>query len=272
MFEKRTRTNKNRSWTDEQLIEAVKTSTSVRQCVLKVGLKEAGENTKNVILHIKRLNLDTSHFLGKGQKGSTHDSLKRCTVEEMMVEDGRRGDTPTIKKWLIDRKIFAYECSICKLSLWLDQPISLHIDHINGTPHDNRIENLRLLCPNCHSQTDTYCGKGKTKGKAKQLCIECKEDKTYNKYDLCEDCRLNHLKNGDYVKKHKAETFFDDKTDEWLIAEVVKAGSFSAFESIAGLSRTSIKNHLKERGLIDKIHEELDKIRSPLSGKIYSKK
>jgi hypothetical protein len=268
----RTRTNKNRSWTDEQLIQAVKTSTSVRQCVLAVGLKEAGENTANVKLHIKRLNLDTSHFLGKGQKGSTHNHLKRCTIEEMMVENGQRRDTATIKKHLIDKGIFPYECLICKLSTWQNLPISLHIDHINGTPSDNRIEKLRLLCPNCHSQTDTYCGKGKSKDKPKQNCIECNAIKTFNSYDLCEDCRLQHLKNGDYASKHKAESFFDDKTDDYLITEVVKAGSFSAFEAIANLSRTAIKLHLKKRGLLEKISEELGKIRSPLSGKPHAKK
>jgi 5-methylcytosine-specific restriction endonuclease McrA len=52
-----------------------------------------------------------------------------------------------------------YKCQCCGISEWLDKPISLQLDHINGINNDHRIENLRFLCPNCHSQTDTYAGK-----------------------------------------------------------------------------------------------------------------
>lgn len=61
---------------------------------------------------------------------------------------------------LIQNKIIPYVCAICKTTPeWLGKPLSLHLDHINGISNDHRIENLRFLCPNCHSQTETYCGR-----------------------------------------------------------------------------------------------------------------
>jgi len=55
--------------------------------------------------------------------------------------------------------LLEYKCSICGINTWLNKPLTLQLDHINGDNRDNRIEILRLLCPNCHSQTDNFCGK-----------------------------------------------------------------------------------------------------------------
>ncbi len=62
-----------------------------------------------------------------------------------------------IKKIIIRDKLLSYECDICHNFEWLGKKLSLHLDHINGIHNDNRLDNLRFLCPNCHSQTDTYC-------------------------------------------------------------------------------------------------------------------
>lgn len=67
-------------------------------------------------------------------------------------------DRKHIKKIIIRDNLIPYQCS-CGISEWLDKPLSLHLDHINGNNKDNTLENLRFLCPNCHSQTETYCGR-----------------------------------------------------------------------------------------------------------------
>jgi hypothetical protein len=69
----------------------------------------------------------------------------------------------TIKKSLIEKH--GYKCQICNLSSWLDKPISLELDHIDGNHFNDEESNIRLLCPNCHSQTDTFRGRNINTGK-----------------------------------------------------------------------------------------------------------
>ena len=86
-----------------------------------------------------------------------HPKIYSGNVKEY-IENGinRRA---TIKRLLLRYNILEYSCGICGISEWLESELTLHLDHINGVNDDNRIENLRLLCPNCHSQTETYAGK-----------------------------------------------------------------------------------------------------------------
>ena len=83
-------------------------------------------------------------------------------MQEYLVKDKRHPSLNRLKEKLIKEGLIENRCSLCKLGpVWSGKPLSLHLDHINGDPTDNRLENLRLLCPNCHSQTDTYCGRSK---------------------------------------------------------------------------------------------------------------
>ena len=66
-----------------------------------------------------------------------------------------------LKIRLIKEDVLENVCSICLIESWNNKPLVLQLDHINGISNDHRLSNLRLLCPNCHSQTDTYCGKNK---------------------------------------------------------------------------------------------------------------
>ena len=68
-----------------------------------------------------------------------------------------------LKERLVKEKYLEYKCAECGITEWNGKPLSLHLDHINGINNDHRIENLRFLCPNCHSQTNTYAGKNKKK-------------------------------------------------------------------------------------------------------------
>lgn len=82
------------------------------------------------------------------------------SLEELLVE-GSSFQSFKLKNRLLAAGLFEPVCSICKLKKWLEKPIPLELDHMNGNNTDNRIENLRLLCPNCHSTTSTYRGKNK---------------------------------------------------------------------------------------------------------------
>jgi 5-methylcytosine-specific restriction endonuclease McrA len=88
---------------------------------------------------------------------------KRTKYELIDILEGKYPSYPTLKlkNRIIKEKLKVYECEECGITEWNKKPIILHLDHIDGDNHNHKFSNLRLLCPNCHSQTDTWCGKNK---------------------------------------------------------------------------------------------------------------
>ena len=80
----------------------------------------------------------------------------------LQIKEGK-GYHVLVKRYLIEK--YGYQCNKCKLSTWNNLPISLELEHKNGDGHDNRLENVELLCPNCHAQTPTYRAKNKGNGR-----------------------------------------------------------------------------------------------------------
>ncbi len=146
-------------YTLEQLKKAIQTSTSMRQVLLVVNVAPYGGNYAVLKKAIKHFNLDTSHFTGQAwNKGKTLPPkvlLKKYLNNEMPIQSFK------LKKRLLKENLLKPKCSRCDLSEWLGEMIPLELDHINGNNKDNRIENLRLLCPNCHALTPTYRGKNR---------------------------------------------------------------------------------------------------------------
>lgn len=153
-----------RKWTEEQLRSAVKNSTSIRQVLYKLGLKEAGGNYFQISKYLKEYRLDIRHFKGKGwSKGLTGRSQPRIKLEEILVL-GSHFQSYKLKKRLFLanlKKVQCEECGWAKRSE--DGRIPLGLDHINGDSKDNRLTNLRVLCPNCHSLKPTHRGRNKRK-------------------------------------------------------------------------------------------------------------
>jgi len=150
--------------TDEEIKEAVKASYSYAQVLKHLGIKIAGGNYKILKRRIQEAGIDISHFTGKGHlKGKTHNWATRTPLSEILKE-GTHYQSYGLKKRLLREKKIEYKCAECPLTdTYNGKPLNLHLDHINGDNTDNRLENLRMLCPNCHSQTDTYAGKNKGK-------------------------------------------------------------------------------------------------------------
>lgn len=150
-----------RKYTDEDFKEAVKSSFSISEVLKKIGLKPTGGNYKLANNRIVKLNLDMTHFTGKGHlKGKTHEWSKKIPLETIMVEDYCYG-SHKLKKRLLKEKQFERKCYNCNNTEWLGNPIPIELEHKNGNNRDNRKENLTLLCPNCHALTPTYRGKNK---------------------------------------------------------------------------------------------------------------
>lgn len=97
-------------------------------------------------------------------KGKTHNFAKSTPLEDILVKGfAWGGGTNKLKNKLLEQGYFERKCYSCNNSEWLGKPIALELEHINGDSFDNTIENLTILCPNCHAQTDTYRGKNKGK-------------------------------------------------------------------------------------------------------------
>ncbi len=173
-----------RKWTDEQLIVAVKNARSIRQVALSIGLCGKGGGCYDFLRgHIKRLGLDISHFKGMGWLRGTPNTNSKKSVYEYL-QKGKIVGAQTLKPKLIEAGILSYKCAICDMEPeWNGKELVLQLDHKNGDRADNRKENLRFLCPNCHSQTGNFCSrkirKKTTKDKTLPLTsriIEVKND------------------------------------------------------------------------------------------------
>lgn len=154
----RNRTFSALNYTEEQFIEAVKKSFSIIEVLRTIGVIGSGGNYAIAHRTIKRLGLDTSHFTGQGHlKGKQNIWRIAQPIENILIENYCGGiTTNALRHRLFKNKIFDQKCSQCGLSNWNGSPLSLELEHKNGNRCDNRIENLAILCPNCHSQTHTF--------------------------------------------------------------------------------------------------------------------
>jgi Zn finger protein HypA/HybF involved in hydrogenase expression len=146
-------------YTDQDIINAVKTSSSIRQVILKLNLIPAGGNYSTLHNKIKKLNLDTSHFTG--QLWSKGKQIKLKVPIEDYLSNKQPIQSNKLKIRLLREGYFTYKCHNCNNTHWLNSPIPLELEHKDGNSSNNELSNLTLLCPNCHALTPTYRGKNK---------------------------------------------------------------------------------------------------------------
>lgn len=195
-----------RTWTDEQLTEAVKTSTSFNQIFAKLNVKLSGSQYRIIRGRTEYLQLDYSHFTGKASNcGPNHSGgIKNKPTSEILIKYDYgtfKTGSDTIKKRLYKENILKEICVLCNINTWQGKPLTLRLDHINGDPDDYRLENLRILCPNCDSQTSTFTGRNIRR---KKLIAQ----------GLDPDDPNNYPKKKVYVQKYKQVKPIKFKTDK----------------------------------------------------------
>mgnify|MGYP002673463662 FL=1 len=175
--------NKIYKLSDEQFVELLKKSSTISEVLFKLGYTVKGNSWGYSLIkrRMTDLNLDYSIFKGK-QCILTNKKAKLVRPEDILKENCKHQRT-VLRRYVIKNNLIPYKCAICGCTMWQGKTLSLELDHINGINNDNRLENLRFLCPNCHSQTSTYGSRNQQLNKSEYEISDELRAKVEEKYD-----------------------------------------------------------------------------------------
>lgn len=149
-------------YTKELLEEATKDSYSFAETLRKLGLNPEGSNPKTLKKKLIEFNVDFSHFTGKRWKENPNNPVYRGKFLPNLCEHSSLSSA-NVKALTYRLGLKQNQCELCGISEWQGKSINCELHHINGNAADNRIENLQILCPNCHSQTANFRSRNRVK-------------------------------------------------------------------------------------------------------------
>lgn len=170
------------------LEKIVSESKTLSECLDKLGLRKAGGNYNHIKKYIKIYDLSTLHFEKNYNRICEYSKNRKIPLDRILVENSTYSRCD-LKKRLYQEEILLPICSLCgQDENWKGVKISLIIDHINGVFNDNRIENLRIVCPNCNAGLDTFCGRSNIEERKNKIC-NC-GNKKHRTAKRCQKCYL----------------------------------------------------------------------------------
>jgi hypothetical protein len=229
------------------LVTAVRSSYSVAGVIRALGRAIVGTNYRLVKREIARLGLDTSHWKG-GSPPHLQHRPERLSSKVVLVAGSNR-PRALVRRVVLREGLIPYVCAECGLGPeWNGKPLVLRLDHKNGVRNDDRLENLRFMCPNCDAQSETFCGRNlKIKGRGetsvkKRPCGICHKNLTFRR--RCRSCASK-----DWHALEPQPTKIVWPPVEELRARLATT-SFVALASELGVSDNAIRKHLRSHARV----------------------
>ena len=272
-------------------------STSISEILRKLGVSDYGFNHTKLSEFLKNSDFDTSTLVGRKIKRFDNTGIPKKKLSEQLTTNSTR-NTNSLKKRLIREGVKENRCERCGITEWMDNDLIFELHHINGNNSDNRLENLILLCPNCHSQTSNFRGKNssidlefseiaKQTAESKMEYLLKKEEERRNEviqnkirgeYKIRTYTRNNEKKycvvcgneiKGNGIKYCSYECLNKDVTKnipskEVLLEEAFNHKSLESLSKVYNVSSNGCKKWLKKYGIYDEIKKRFKQISYPV--------
>ena len=241
----------------DKLEQIVSESYSFAEALRKIGLRDVGSNFKKIKKYVEEYNIDTSHFRGQTwNKGMGNTDYAAYNKLENILKENTNFKSDTLKYRLVKEGLKQWKCEKCgNEGVWEGKELVLELHHINGNHYDNRLENLQILCPNCHSQTDNFRNKNSTKA------VKPKKRVLYiRKCDYCGKEFRSNKKNKRFCCREHYNEFLRNKqmsvTKEMLEKEIINCTSISELANKLKTTRPTIRKYLQDYDLYETFKEK----------------
>lgn len=227
----------------DKMKEAIDSTSSIKDAMWYLGRVPSGGNYK----HFRGWAEKHGLTIKRGPRSVVGSQFRRKHTNEDMFSVDSPCDRGMVRDRIISDNLLSYICTLCgNEGVHNNLPLSLHLDHLNGVNTDHRLENLRFLCPNCHSQTDTYGGKNTRKHPIEHrklsrkngeagICSSCGTPIHYG-YDMCNPCSGKARRKIDWPS-----------TDELL--DMLEQKSYASVGRFLGVSDNAVRKYLKSEGV-----------------------
>ncbi len=224
---------KNNRYEKEKFSKIVEKSNNLSDVAKKLGLTSGHGNRQTIKKYIDLYNINIDHFIFSS---GNVKNFEKNDLNDILIENSHYGTTH-LKNRLFKEGVKEKKCEICgQEEMWFNKKLTFILDHKNGIRTDHRLENLRILCPNCNSVLDTNCGKNLSKYK-----------KTNNNFCECGKKISKNSKNCTICFSNKHSK---DKPDLKILVESVEKIGYRATGRKYNVSNNTIKRWLKNAGIV----------------------